>query len=201
MQGAWFDAKVVADPTLLLDYRDYLDLKTGIEKDRENYLFAYILNVRSKEDTSWNEIARYVDGSRLSVRAVYSSGCYQARPLIPNIEPELSTVQEWLAAIRDARCVITTSFHGVVFCVLFHTPFVVFSLAGRRRANDRLIALLSHLGLSERLYAPSEPFSRQMNKPIDWDRVDKRLSSLGWASKKFLSQALENEIKEGEIRG
>lgn len=185
-----FKAEVVADPTLLLKGKDYLDLVNNVVESKDEYLFAYILNIRNKEGIFWDEVSRYVSCSNLNVRAVYSSGYYQARKLIPNINPECATIQEWIAAIRDARCVITTSFHGAVFCILLHKPFIVFPLPERKRANDRLTTLLSSLGLCDRMYDPSASFAEQMGRHIAWEKVDGRLDSLRVKSRRYLERAL-----------
>lgn len=196
-QQLGFRAAVVVDPTLLLRSEDYLDLASGIPESASEYLFAYILNVRDKNDVSWREVSRFVSASKLKIRAVYSSGYYQARSLLPNVEPERATVQEWIAAIRDARYVITTSFHGTVFCILLHKTFIVFPLRGRERANDRLVTLLSNLGLEDRLYTPSTAFKDQMMKPTSWEKVDERLESLRACSRHFLEWSLKGNDCKG----
>ncbi len=198
-QEVGFDAQVVVDPTLLLEAKEYLALASKIKKSEQHYLFAYILNIKKKEDISWSEISRYVVNSNLDVRAVYSSGYFQAREIIPGVDSECATVEEWIACIRDAHCVITTSFHGTVFCILLHKPFIVFSLPDRTRANDRVMTLLNSLGLDKRLYRSSISFEKQMNEPIDWEDVDKRLKLFKSHSMRFLNQALE--VKDmGDMR-
>lgn len=196
-----FKAEVVIDPTLLLDCNDYLDLIGSVEKSEGNYLFAYILNVKNKNDISWREVSKYISDTKLDVRAVYSSGYYQARRLLPGIDPEYLTVQEWIAAIRDANCVITTSFHGAVFCILLNKPFIAFPLLGRKRANDRLLTLLSNLDLTDRLYSPIASFKDQMEKPIAWEKVNRHLDSLRARSRGYLEQALMAKDNESGYRG
>ncbi|MDO5385375.1 MAG: polysaccharide pyruvyl transferase family protein, partial [Rikenellaceae bacterium] len=65
-------------------------------------------------------------------------------------------VDEWLSLIRNARYVVTNSFHGMVFSIIFNKPFVVIPLAGSfTRMNDRIFDTLSAVHLTERIYKNS----------------------------------------------
>lgn len=56
------------------------------------------------------------------------------------------TIEDWFAEFRD-EYVVTDSFHGMVFSIIFNKPFsIVMNPSG---GNDRYISLLSQLGLTE----------------------------------------------------
>ena len=85
--------------------------------------------------------------------------------------------------------VVTTSFHGVVFCILHHTPFVYFPLKGRfARGNNRVFDLLKEVGLESRCYSE---FSKMMKENIDWNMVDFRLNNNRLKSLDYLRHALK----------
>lgn len=75
-------------------------------------------------------------------------------------------VEYWLSLIKNSSFVITDSFHGTVFSILFNRPFYVFG--NNSRGNSRFDSLLEFTGLSDR----TDDFS--IDK-IDWQVVNKNI--------------------------
>lgn len=89
--------------------------------------------------------------------------------------------------------VFTNSFHGTVFAILFHRPFVSILLRGPMSGmNECAISLLKKLGLESRaVYADdNEAIEKELSTPIDWVCVDERRDSAVVESKQFLSVGL-----------
>jgi len=177
----------VPDPTLLLNSYAELTDPTPSDPDAEPYLFCYGL--------------RSPDNIRQTAEFVASQlGC----PILSPHNPHRRWIEigqtvypdpaEWVALVKNARFVVTNSFHGTVFALLFKKPFIVAGLTGdKASANARAIHLLRTVGLESR-FAPS--FSAQrtdalMATPIDWAAVDLRLADLRQAGNEFLSGQLQ----------
>jgi hypothetical protein len=91
-------------------------------------------------------------------------------------------VAEWLWNIDHADLVVTDSFHAVVFCMLFHTPFkVVLHQGAVKGMNERFSTLLGKAGL---------PLASNPSE-IDWASVDTKLAEWREYSKNWLMDALE----------
>lgn len=96
-----------------------------------------------------------------------------------------------ISLIWYSGLVVTTSFHGVVFCILFHKRFVYFSLSGTyAKGNSRVLNLLSNLSLSDCIWKAPGDFKRIYHLSIDWDRVEELLAPLRDKSVSFLKQVL-----------
>ena len=71
-------------------------------------------------------------------------------------KPMALSVGEWLWAIKNARMVVTNSFHATVFSILFNTPFVFVPLEGTagqpNSRNNRILDLLQWTGLESRIW-------------------------------------------------
>lgn len=185
------DAVVTLDPTLLLPQCYYKKLLPKEPSTNDAILFLYILNVFSKEEIYWSQISSYMKDRNLTCRMVCSSGYRQARNVVPDMPFFPVTIPEWLSEISHATCVLTTSFHAVVFSIIMHTPFLCILLTNQyAAANDRIISLLSSLSLSDRIFDPSLPLAEQMEKTIDWTAIDTRLEILRKKSKFFLQESL-----------
>lgn len=183
-------SKVTLDPTLLLSRERYLDLcEDEVIDSSRPFIFIYVLNIKAKEEMYWDSIESYVNNEGLDVKLVYSSGHIKAKELIPNVESLQATIPQWLLCIQRSGSVITTSFHGVVFCIKLHRRFLAIMLQGEySKGNDRIVMLLNKLGLSNRIFNPMLSVDAQMSQPIDWASVDKNLSILQQDSIEFLDK-------------
>lgn len=187
------DAVQVIDPTLLLLRENYEDLiRSHTWKTENPYIFSYVLNIKTAEDFYVDQIERYRLSVRLEHKTVSSSGYYQARDFFSNTPPLLPTIPEWIRLIRDAACVVTSSFHGLVFAIIFHRPFVAIPLTGKHsKANARITSLLESLGIEGRMMKPSADFQTLMQQPIQWEKVEKKMNRLRDSSLQFLREALQ----------
>jgi exopolysaccharide biosynthesis predicted pyruvyltransferase EpsI len=148
--------------------------------------------VASKEELYWSEVSEYVKSEGLGIRAVSSSGYYPAMNLIPEVDNEQLTIPEWISAIRNSNGVLTTSFHGTVFSILFHKPFVVIPLQNEYSSgNSRLTSFLGDLGLSDRILTNGNSVESIFNTAIDWEKVDSLVESKRQESAQFLFDALK----------
>lgn len=119
------DAVNVLDPTLLVSKGEYIKLCADIPVAKERFLAAYVLDSSDEVDKI---IAEEASKRGLIIRR------YTA-----DAKAEL-TVEEWISIFRDASFVVTDSFHGTVFSILFEKPFRC--VANRDRGNARFEDLL-----------------------------------------------------------
>lgn len=126
------DAVNVLDPTLLVSKDEYIKLCVDIPVVKERFLAAYVLDSSDEVDKI---IAEEASRRGLIVRR-YSA----------DAKAEL-TVEEWIAIFRDASFVVTDSFHGTVFSILFENPFRC--VANRDRGNARFEDLLDKYNSGE----------------------------------------------------
>ena len=155
-------ACVVPDPTLLLSRCNYERLLPPNQNGLKN-TFVYLLHGR------YNILK-----NKLPDNVLISSS---------------EDIQEWLQNIRDAKFVITNSFHGTVFCIHFHVPFVVvLPTLDNVGMNDRFYTLLSNLRLSDRMILESD-FKYTETFNIDWVTVDRKLKEYTTLGLHFLNKA------------
>ena len=184
------DAIIAIDPTILLGREGFQKLIIP-ETGNKDYIFIYALNVDNTDDIHWQEIERISEDNRVAVEVCCSSGYITARDFIPGHPNQHLTVQEWLSTIKNAKFVVTSSFHGTVFCLLMHVPFVSIPLSNKfSRANDRIRDLLHSVGLEERFLENGREIGSLYSAQIDWKAVDQRLSAARIESSDFLREAL-----------
>ena len=190
-----FKKSIIAiDPTLLLDSSCYSVLNNSITNQKissKPYAFIYLLNIRNASEIYWEEFHKIITGDGLAIRVVASSGYLPAKEFLLGYENYPATIPEWLSLIRHSEYVITTSFHGVVFCLLYHKPFYAVLLNNEySKGNDRIISLLVNVGLESRIIKSSIDIKDVQDSNICWEEVDKRLLSLRKKSIQFLNNEL-----------
>lgn len=177
------DAEVHVDPTLLLPRHDYDELIANADQlngpPSSRGLVTYFLDATPQKKSIAERLANKLGASihELIPSPPNSMAEYERSPDLFRKPP----VEAWLASIRDAQCVLTDSFHGAVFSILFHKPFVV--LENRTRGVARLKSLLSTFVLEHRMFSDqietvsSDELPKRIAAPIDWSGVDKILAS------------------------
>lgn len=119
------DAAWVLDPTLLLKKEDYLQICENVPVCTEKYLAAYILD----ENEQVAETCKKEACSRGLVVKILRADSKSTLP-----------VSEWLAIFRDASYVVTDSFHGMVFSIIWGKEFKC--LYNQSRGSARFDSLL-----------------------------------------------------------
>lgn len=187
-----FDKSIIAiDPTLLLNSSAYDSIEidsNGIDVAGEPYVFIYTLNIRTAEEIYWDVFQKIIAKNGLQIRSVSSSGYLPARELLPGVQNEQATIPEWLSLIKHSEYVITTSFHGVVFCLLYHKPFYAVLLNNEySKGNDRIVSLLANVGLENRAIASTKDIEKVHIADICWEEIDEKIHQFRKKSIDFLN--------------
>ena len=196
------DAVQMLDPTLLHSadfYRKIIaDAGVDIPKHNRPTVFRYMLD--EWDDVSASQKAfefvkgklnlKETDSDRIPVRGPLALLCK-----FLGVTAKVS-VPVWLSKIASSDFVFTNSFHGTVFAILFHKPFVSLLLRGRMSGmNERALSLLKKLGLESRaVYADDQlAIMAAVESKIDWRLVDDALISQRVKAINFIESALNNE--------
>ena len=87
--------------------------------------------------------------------------------------------------MKYAECVITNSFHGMIFAVQYCRPFYVFS---REQCDTKITELLDLFGLSDHMLV-TEAEKKNMSE-INYEEVHSRIAEARKESLEFLNTEL-----------
>lgn len=186
------DTEVVLDPTLLLNKNEWSKIAVPQRLVKEKYILCYYLNYSFDSFPYVDKLAKHIQqitGYKLVKVARPPKKFYEANTYhVVGASPE-----EFLALVRDAELVLTTSFHGTAFAVNFEKP--LFSVVASRKSGDsRQISLLNNVGLSDRVLEMGESFPNLESLSCDYTEPAQKLENLRNHSIHFLKTALENEL-------
>lgn len=152
------DVNWVVDPTLLLTKEEWEEITAENPYKDEKYIFAYLLGDKQEDR---DEIMAYAERNGMKVIAIpYLLGEYRAcdenfgHIKLSDVSPEL-----FVSLIRDAKEVITDSFHGSVFSLIFNTPFRSLKRSSdesKDSMNSRIYSLLRLCECSDRVIDAKE---------------------------------------------
>lgn len=125
------NASHVLDPTMLLTAEDYLSLTKDTDYPSGEYIATYILDYSK---TKQAEILRFAKAKNLPIVSI---GCMR--------RDGYDSIESWLATIAKAQYVITDSFHGTVFSILFGRPMKI--LKNDLRGNARIESIFRTFNL------------------------------------------------------
>lgn len=154
-------AEWVLDPTLLLRKEDYEALiDEGNTVKSKGDLFCYILD-NSKEKR------KLIEEQANERRLV---------PFVLGLSDRVS-IEQWLRSFVDAKLIITDSYHGLVFSIIFNRPFIL--MRNKFRGNARFDAIFETCNISS-----------DDGTQLDWIEINKNIEekrefSLNWLSKKI----------------
>ena len=156
-------AEIALDPTLLLDKSDYVQIINENETSSiDGSLFCYILDPSSEKYAIIDDMAK-----EKGLKPFYQIGCSSSDSM---------SIPQWLRSIKDAEYIVTDSYHGLVFSLIFNKPVKV--LMNKRRGNARFESLQELLHFD--LYKDS----------FKWEAINDAIKKGQMESLSFLERSL-----------
>lgn len=183
-------AEQVLDPTMLLEKEDYMHLlDDNLSNVIDLGLMVYFLDYTEKKQQMVVDIMR-----RTKLKVV------KINPPLPresffDVGPKgvsnciFPPVTKWIEGFYKSIFVITDSFHGTVFSIIFNKPFIV--IANKERGNDRFYSLLKLFNLESRLIEKeNQNWEEILDAPISWKSINEKRALLKKYSICFLKNSL-----------
>lgn len=187
------DVPVTLDPTLLLTPEQWDTICATANKiyGNEEYIFAYVLDYAVNCTHYIYELIKYIK-KETNCRVIYIDQKGELpKELNGAVErPYAVTPADFVSLFKNAKLVITSSFHGTAFAANFGVP--LYSIISNETEKDsRQLSLLTELGISNRAIPVNTPFDKIEN---DWDdeKLQLNLTKLREVSRKYLLDALQN---------
>lgn len=183
------EVDVVLDPTLLIPREAYEEIKR-VPEINEKYIFVYMMENNPDVIAFANRMSQatglpIVQRRPNKIFKNEIATCYTQGP------------GEFLGWIENAEYVITNSFHGTVFSMIYETPFVSML---HSNTGSRTIDLLKSLNMESHLLYKKEDFVDFSQFAIeDKESLRRRIAALRRSSIVFLLDALRDNIKQSMV--
>lgn len=176
---AGLKGRMILDP-VMIETAGFWEKLAAKRKIRQDYVLIYQLNSSRAFDRYAEQAAERLGKKLVRICTRYDQILKNGRPV------PVPTVEQWISLFFYADFVITDSFHGTVFSILFQKEFVnlyppLFS--------ERLDSLLSMFGIEERHISDCSRFDI-LDKRIDYRRVNEILDKKRKESLEFIDEIL-----------
>lgn len=176
----------VCDPTLLHDRAFWETFSDGAEKPRGKYLLCYFL-----ENKPWyfDYAKRLADRLHLRIKLIPNKWDYLSNG---NVVKTAVGPREFVSLFRNADYVLTDSYHGSIFSMIFGRDFLYlqrFSEHDPNSQNIRVDSLFGYLGIESRMVS-SETIRFDGLNMEDYERINEKLSAFRDKSRTYLATSL-----------
>lgn len=170
---------LVLDPVLLAG-KDMFEPILCPVRQKKPYVLIYEL---THLEATWllaHKIAKTLHAEVLvmggGMKCYLKKGCVNKQGLSP---------AQFVSYFKHAACVVTTSFHGTAFSVVYERPFYCMRMNSDK--DDRILSLLAELDIMDRSVKDVDDISYSL---VDYGKVRPKLETLRQQSKEFLLHAL-----------
>lgn len=183
----------ILDPVFIFNENEWSELIPMNTEYEEPYIFAYFLGANHTHREAVKSVAKQLGCKIVTLRHldqyVENDECFG------DFAPYDVNPARFLNLLRGAKYVCTDSFHGSVFSIIHHKPFVTFNRYNensKHSKNSRIDTLCSNLGLENRRFATLDKLFLQLTSEIDYQCVDEKLSILRAKTNSYLDKAFAN---------
>ncbi len=194
------DATWCIDQTLLLPAEKYQRLFQDLNRNEERSTSELVAFLFGKQDIERKDSLCKTLASRANLRVRVFNRKEEDKDFLYS---HYASIEEWLYRIANAKFVVTNSFHGMCFSIIFQRDFMVLPRdpSATLSANEctRMTSLLSALGLKDRFVTTYEAAEAFAMTPIDWEEVEAKLEPLRAYAMSYLQNVLSAwEAKRGK---
>lgn len=178
------DASVVCDPTFLLEAKDWNKLERESKiRIKGEYIVVYEVVEDNSVKNFADKLSRFLN---CNVIHLCSNITYRndGRNYIQNASPA-----DFISLIKNARFIVTTSFHGTAFSIIYRKDFYTISLS--EGIDDRAKSLLTRLGLEDRLVKANEINPSNFNN-VEYSEAEIKLNEFRNYSINFLFNSIND---------
>ena len=108
-------------------------------------------------------------------------------------------VENWLAFIKNSKFMITDSYHGTLFSIIFNRPFIQIKNAPRVQSRFDTIFRILEIRNKTVSEADIEVNYDELLKSFDWNFINNKIKEEREKAENWMKEAFEKDIKEKPI--
>ena len=178
----------MADPVILCNLEKYVNLADSAGITERDYILLFMIGFNRKLYRMADKLARENKKKLITLipSNIYRNIYVKGKIILPSVE-------EWCGYMKNASYIITNSFHGSVFAILFNRNFSSCMAAGY---NGRIYNLLDKTGLLERTVGEEEynKIKQQYDNEIDYFKINKKVNDWRAYSQKWLLSSIRDSM-------
>lgn len=164
------NAELIIDPVFIFDKQNYINIANKSKKDYSNTIATYIFS----KDKQYKNVYKNFE-KRYNAKVIELA--------FKNI-----ALEDWLSAILNSKLVITDSFHGICFCLIFNKPFIC--PANGMTAYTRFDSLFKMLNIQNQTVSVNDILKKNCIFKIDYEKLNQRIEEERRHGLEFLQKVI-----------
>lgn len=173
--------QVHLDPTFMLTVEEWRKVQSDANYRDGKYILLYCLEPSKAQLCVAKAISKKLDLPIVVLR--YNNTNDWFNPFVHKYD---AGPTDFLAYIDHAALVLSSSFHGTAFSLIYHKPFYVFN----GLTDNRISSILHSIGLEERSIETIADIEKIKIDAIDADRIDAFLDDERARSTNYLTESI-----------
>ena len=173
------DAQWVIDPVFMLDPLKYENIinnydNKSVTDKYDDTIVSYILDSNEEFENFLNSLSVTLNKKVMRLSAKNDND-----------------IEEWLAAFKNASYIVTDSFHGCCFAIIFNKPFIC--KRNNQRGNARFDAIINKFNISQSFISDVANVSTAENPftVIDYTEINRIMKEERIKNTQLLKQLIE----------
>lgn len=173
--------RIDLDPTMLLTKEDWQAYLNTSVKTKHKYIFAYYFELTDTLRSYIEKLAKKTGYMVVFVGNPLKSPFHCKCKRLKTADPI-----DFVNAISNAEYVVTNSFHGTAFSIIFNKKFYVELLKTDSKVNSRIENILQTFSSKKQIIVVSK-----MNDALDWNFVNSKMDEMRKESLDYLKEILK----------
>lgn len=173
--------EVHLDPTFMLTADEWRKVQSGANYKDGKYILLYCLEPSESQLKMAAAISKELGLPVVVLR--YNNKNDWFNPFVHKYD---AGPADFLAYVDHAALVLSSSFHGTAFSLIYHKPFYVFN----GLTDNRISTMLHNTGLEERSIGDVSEIGKVTLAPIDGNRIDLFLRQERQRSANYLKKSI-----------
>lgn len=181
----------VLDPVFLCEMKDWEDLsKQAHKKTKGQFLFAYMLDPNKEKAECLNKFSKKLNLNLVSITDKQFNSTEKNAILDKCGVMCDASIEEFVYHLKNATYIITDSYHGMCFSIIFRKPFI--ALVNRSRGGSRFDTIAQAFNIGDRMVERIEDIFNESfySQSMDYERIEGNIQREIERSKTWLNNAI-----------
>ena len=178
------NANLLIDPVFLLEEKDYMNVHNSTAEKVEVFVYKLFSDEREFTNNELSDLVNKIGYKKIKTIIADERNC---------------SIEEWLTYIAESDFIITSSFHGAAFAIIFEKEFIFINKYEDR--VGRINSLAKQLNINSRVYSEISDIDIKYirDNKIDYNKVKEKLANLKKHAKEFIRESIAYKLTDNEI--
>jgi len=173
-------AEYLIDPVFILDKKHFDGIAAASKTDFSGKIASYMFYENEEHKKAYEFLSKKYNAE---IESIYGK----------NMRTE-----DWLQAVKSSKFLITNSFHGMSFALIFNKPFIC--LQDKTGASSRFESIFKVLGIENQCADLNDVYKKDCIFKIDYEKVNEHIENERQKGLELIKKALNSSCGSSSLK-